>query len=502
MTIPRAHMLLRERVKELPLTGLFESLHEAYRRIRAAGFHRPAPDDFHAFQLAALLKYIILYAAYKKKRLRYDLAPYINQVKRLWEATERGHSYPEDKGLRATFLVRFEYANLPFALHQESVELEKERALSLFVIHAAHYGPKFDINQKFRSDFGLTPEQLICVGWEFYGIFSRRVHWTRGELETRVPEGLKPCVYPALRVLAATRARFKESYKHVRSEDPREVFYEPNPLLWMPIIQDEGRYYAPYPELIAYAVTRGLFFTCGAQWARFSEAFGSTFEKYVGDLLKAHIRAGELISAAEEEAAGYTGKTCDWTILLGDIGVLIECKSSALFSRAKKLATPKAVRTDLVKNLIGQRSGKGLVQIYAKLQAIKNGEMPSPFREKYAKVETWYPVVLLYDQLKNANAREVLRAILNEELGKVGIPEFGHQIWHVEELENLLKLVPEGDLVGRFQTKWTDPKMFELDLNTYLASCLPEHEERLRSYIIVPSGDSSAYKKLKELADV
>jgi hypothetical protein len=140
-----------------------------------------------------------------------------------------------------------------------------------------------------------------------------------------------------------------------------------------------------------------------------------------------------------------------------------------------------------------------LFQLYEKLQAIKGGKLPSPFKERYSQITAWYPVVILYDQIQHANARKVLRNLLDSVLHKAGIVNFNYQIWHVEELENLLDLVPEADLVPQVQRKWEDPRMFEWDLNLYLYS-LFQHE-RLRSYLIIPEKDSTAYRILKELSD-
>ena len=70
---------------------------------------------------------------------------------------------------------------------------------------------------------------------------------------------------------------------------------------------------------------------------------------------------------------------------------------------------------------------------------------------------------------------------------------------HIEELENLLDLVPEADLISLIRRKWEDPKMFQWDLNTYLHSIF--RHDRLKSYILVPGKDSVSYKILEELSD-
>ncbi len=322
--------------------------------------------------------------------------------------------------------------------------------------------------------------------------------WTEKELESVVPIDLKPSVPQGLNILAGSRRKFINECRGLGNMEAPQAPYEPNPLLWVPIIAAEGRYYAPYPELVAYAATRGLFFGCGSQWGKvFHEVFGGWFETYVRDLLRTKVRSGEVIGAAEEKELGYTGKNVDWTVLLGNTGLLVECKSSALFLSGKILATPSVVSDDLAKNLVGE--GKGLFQLHKKLQAIKKGHLPPTLKERYANITTWYPVVILYDQIQHANKKPVLGNILDSALRKAGIADFDYQIWHIEELENLLELVPEGDLVVQVRRKWEDPKMFEWDLNTYLHSIFGH--DGLKSYILVPEKDSVSYKILEELSD-
>jgi hypothetical protein len=500
LTAARAEYLLISRVRELPADdlGLFDAFHQCFSYIRTEGVLKAANKGLFPAQLAALLKYLLMYGADRQKRPRYDLAPYLNAWKELWWAVEREQIYSEDPATAATSLIRYIYANLPFGQHPDAIEAEKTRALALFGTFAAQAGRQiFDLSATFLAQYHLTPEQFIQLGWAFYLAFRDRVDWTKENLEFRVPIALKPFVARTLEVLAASRHHFKREYRRVRTQELPETPYEPNPLLWKPIITADGRYYAPYPELVAYAVTRGVFCRCGHQWrSQFHEAFGEWFEAYVGDLLKKHIHAGKVIGATEEKALGYAGKNVDWTVLLGRTGILLECKSSALFAQGKVLATPQAVREELSANLVKAR--KGLLQLHEKLRAIRSGALPTTLQKRYAPITTWYPVLLLYDHMEQANARPVLRNLLDPALHQTGVADLNYQIWHIQELENLFQLVPEAELIARIQGKWEHPKMFEWDLNAYLHSLFGL--DKLRTSVCVPEKDSPAYKILEQLS--
>lgn len=109
-----------------------------------------------------------------------------------------------------------------------------------------------------------------------------------------------------------------------------------------------------------------------------------------------------------------------------------------------------AVQEDVRKNLANSAERTGLFQLYDKLQAIKDGRLPPALSARYDGVQHFFPVILLYDQIQFANADSVLGNLLQSELRGSGISNFSYQIWHIEELEDLLHLVPNNELVGWF----------------------------------------------------
>src|SRR5262249_6772387 len=145
---------------------------------------------------------------------------------------------------------------------------------------------KFNFIEEFETTYKLPPEALLELGAQFYRIFKKKVSWTLRDLELIADSQWKPYVFAALAQLAATRTAFQKAVEKWGSSEPTQLPYDLNPLLWKPIIKIHELYYAPYPELIAYAVTKGLFFTCGSQWKPFATAFGSWFEQHTGQFLQ------------------------------------------------------------------------------------------------------------------------------------------------------------------------------------------------------------------------
>jgi hypothetical protein len=65
---------------------------------------------------------------------------------------------------------------------------------------------------------------------------------------------------------------------------------------------------------------------------------------------------------------------------------------------------------------------------------------------------------LPYSQIELANVPQVFGNLLRAELKRCGIgDDFGLQIWHVEELENLFELIPRDEFVPIIESKSSGP---------------------------------------------
>jgi hypothetical protein len=276
--------------------------------------------------------------------------------------------------------------------------------------------------------------------------------------------------------------------------------YELNPLLRYPILYRDDRYWCVYPELINYAATRGLyFFITDFADAGLNGAFANAFEAYVAENLSVAYGHENILTEEVERAAGWTGKNNDVTAILQNAALLLECKNSGLFSVAKRSADPVEIANDIRKNLANAEKRKGLFQLYDKIQALKTGSLPRVLQAKYTNVTNYYPVLLLHDQIWFANRPEAMKNLIDEELRVHGIASFSYQIWHVEELELLLKAVPREQIPAVLEEKFNDPRYSSLDLTSYLSGRfgLPD----LGVSLFLPHGESKALAVLRKLAD-
>jgi putative transposase len=231
----------------------------------------------------------------------------------------------------------------------------------------------------------------------------------------------------------------------------------------------------------------------------FAKAFSNAFEDYVKRICASSFGEANVITENEERQLGWQGKTNDLTILVGDIALLIECKNSGLFALAKRSANPNDIAVDARKNLVNSKHRQGLYQLYDKIASIRANLLPAPLTQRYAAVKNFYPVLLLYDEINFANRPECLKNIIDAELRTTGIQSFDYQIWHVEELEKLLKIVPANELPVLLDEKFRNDRFQTLDLSVYLSIKQGTHQSGL--HLMLPKGETKALHLMRSLAE-
>jgi hypothetical protein len=300
----------------------------------------------------------------------------------------------------------------------------------------------------FEDASGVPFGTFFRIAHVMYGLFAKYAHLGDYELRDALEQNFaRVSVSSSVRLLSATRSGFRKYYENYKATVAWQIPYEFNPLLRFPVLSHNERYWCAYPQLINYAATRGLYFyLLDAVGSDFTKAFSTAFETYVAGLCKAKFGEDNVITEEDERKCGWEGKTNDITVLLGDTAFLFECKNSGLFGFAKRTADPKDLLSDARKTLANSKHRQGLYQLHDKIANIRSGALPGPLSAKYASLKRFYPVLLLHEEIHFANRPECLKNIVDSELKANGISGFDYQIWYVEELENLLQLIPIHDM--------------------------------------------------------
>jgi hypothetical protein len=382
----------------------------------------------------------------------------LNTYKELWRAAEEQSEYPEDPEFIAAFVLRFAYQQQHWNISIDKMGRNFRRTIELF---GGNSNAAKMLRQKFEDSAGISLEAFQNAAELMYYLFTR---YNGSIADHALIDSLGQHFNPdqvskSLNILSTTRRQFREYYEEFAATEAVGVPYEFNPLLRYPIMLRDNYYWCVFPQLINYAATRGLYFyIADLVGPAFNAAFAEAFEDYLQKICTKLLGSGCVITEKEERDMGWTGKTNDLTLILGDSAILFECKNSGLFSVSKRSGNPDDLAADIRKNLANSANRKGLFQLYDKIENIRNGNLPPQLNARYAAVKKFYPVVLLHDEIWFANRPETLKNLIDTELRNNGIDNFIYQIWHIEELEILLNVAAKNEILGVIEEKFSDQR--------------------------------------------
>lgn len=205
----------------------------------------------------------------------------------------------------------------------------------------------------------------------------------------------------------------KEIAKHQQMNE--NLFYSYNPLIAKPILKYEDKYIAPIPIFIYWQVTEGVYYSICKEKG-FTQAFGDSFQRYVGEVLIKAINSQKLEFFPEAKYGSPEKRTTDWILLDEEGVVFIECKTKKLTLSAKTSIDIKGgIENDL------EKMASFVVQLYKTYFDYKKGEYP---QIKYNRDKCFIPlVVTMEDWFLEANPflLEKLREMVVKNLEIQGI---------------------------------------------------------------------------------
>ncbi len=179
----------------------------------------------------------------------------------------------------------------------------------------------------------------------------------------------------------------------------------------------------PMPSLLFWRMTSGLYYDIvKIPETGFDNAFGSSFEKYVGNVIEATIDSRIERKRGEDYKIGKEKKeTSDW-VVWDDKGILlIECKTKRMRLDSKSSLDETFIEKDL------EKMAEFVFQLYKSMLNYKNGEYP--FID-YASSRKIYPMVLT---LENWHIMGTERFTKINELAKAKLVEAGIDPICIEE---------------------------------------------------------------------
>ena len=241
--------------------------------------------------------------------------------------------------------------------------------------------------------------------------------------------------------------------------------YQVGPLRQFPLVSVEANshqyVFCPVPALLFWRLTSGLYFDLIKGDRDFGNALGSSFERHVGEILAAAVRAPSLryIEQAKYGTRQQPRATCDWLLVEGDTAAaFIECKAKRIRVAAKiAMSDLTPLRED-----IGVLAD-AVVQLYERLLEYEAGAFPNlPFvtgRKSYPLVvtlEEWY--------LFGRRVVGMLREAVEVRMRAAGLDlnlltRAPYSIMSCDEFEEAAQVIDVVGLETFFESKLSDSEM-------------------------------------------
>lgn len=167
--------------------------------------------------------------------------------------------------------------------------------------------------------------------------------------------------------------------------------YTYNSLRGHPIIKTDylgkKRLLCPLPELLFWRFTDGLYFELSSE-KTFDNLYGSSFEKYVGDVAyKAKTNSNIIITPEEEYKVGKNLKhSSDWIMSDKKATLFIECKTKRM-----KVAAKAELQTNEVLGRELDKAAEFVVQVYKTIYDYKQGRYSGL---KYDENKKIFPLIV------------------------------------------------------------------------------------------------------------
>lgn len=227
-----------------------------------------------------------------------------------------------------------------------------------------------------------------------------------------------------------------------------------NPLVAKPLValnpNTPNLLHCPMPELVLRRISQGLYYDI-FQAKGFDNAFGDTFEAYIGDFSRHVFKAPHfsLIDETPYEVDGNVHHGTDWIVGDSTANIFVECKTKRLRKDAKD-----SLENPILASQLGILAD-AIVQLLLNVKEAKEGKSKwennqLPIHPLVITLENWYlfggEVVGL---LKDALRLRLRESDLPEELADDAT---AYSVWSSEDYESVAGIIAEVGIQRFFET--------------------------------------------------
>jgi hypothetical protein len=327
----------------------------------------------------------------------------------------------------------------------------------------------------------LSIDQIYLVGMCYLGSFFANPRVER-ELDVQIP-GLTQEHFN--RFLAFTSLRWNELANRLRAEHALDegFAYRYSSLREFPLIRISHRgrdeIACPVPTLLFWRITTGLCYSL-KDVPGFSAAFGASFQRYAGEVLKQRITNPQI--AVLEEVEYHVGRrrkgSVDWIVHQGEEAALfIECKTKRLTWASKAGLTDLSALEQDIRKLAG-----AVVQVYKTIADYRAGLYPHlsfvAARHIYPAIltlEDWYLFGSDMPGRLDAEVRAIMEAT---ELPVAWLDEMPYAILSVHEFEKAAGVINAAGVQTVMSGKFQDP---EFRRSGFAAYCNSQYRNEVQN---------------------
>lgn len=324
-----------------------------------------------------------------------------------------------------------------------------------------------DVASVIENLYGLSLNKLWIITSNILGQYKGGYQLFEPENKTIDEDSIKyfekfSIDYASFRTLA------NDKTKSLTGESTQ--FYGFSPLDLYPIIKTQGKYIIICPYYLIRRFYIPMYFDLLNHHQQsednrenpFSGFFGEVFQSYVGKQLTLINDGSELILEFDYDTDG-SKKFCDFTLIYGDIAILVEVKKHLLPVHSKFELNKEKLKETLSRSVV-----LGLTQIANKIKHIK-AEMKG--LEKFNEIKSYYPLVLTFDDTYQMNDLYI-RTLINEILVEKEIKfDNNWQIMTIRELENLVPVCSKNQsLLDLMKKKLGEDNKVYMDFDTFLTN--------------------------------
>lgn len=326
-----------------------------------------------------------------------------------------------------------------------------------------------EIDDIIERKIGLTAEDLFFIGFTFFGYTMRNAYMPYP---------------PNIEIDGITKKKFdifiecfSDSIDNIKGQLSDYNFlnekfsYAFNPLRAKPILrmnfQKKGSLVCAMPPLFFWALTNGIYYRIYDD-DKFDNAYGDSFEKYIGLVIEKHNYEKHFSVNPEEKYKTGKGvkKSSDWILEDNDSYLFIECKTKRLtLSSKEEIFSSEALESDL--DILSD----SIIQIYFAISDFKENKYKLIKYENRKKV---FPmIVTLEDWFLFGDLLDKLEIKVKEKFKENNLPfkyliEMPYVVCSSHEFEESMPIIKQVGIENFFKGKVFDDEKKKWSLMPYI----------------------------------